>query len=67
MKPYQVNWFFRMLKQCWDKSPKVFISDEDESIHQGETFYFLFIIFHQELNKILTPRSVYVAGMSRKT
>lgn len=34
------TWFFRMLKHCWQKNPKVFISDEDESIHQGRSQYF---------------------------
>ncbi len=35
------NWFFKKLKNCWQKNPQVFVCDEDQSIQQGNFFILL--------------------------
>jgi len=37
------DWFFGKLKECWQRSPQVFICDEDASIHQGNFVNFIII------------------------
>jgi len=29
------DWLFQKLKECWNKDVRIFICDEDASIHQG--------------------------------